>query len=233
MSLEWFDRVCSEMQDYMESICEKYDETGQMTIDRAAKHPKIEFYVELDDEGERDFFCTLFFDPHNEEFYIEEFDMNLDQTSRTILPDIEDIVDAVHESFHDYMELEAVEDDEGEYVVIHDDEGYSVVHEDDYAVGEDEYYDEQEYADEEVVEVEWTSPEVLAYAYVDEVEVAYQFGVVEDTGDGVLRRVNRIKTDDDDLIEDETNFIFSKEEAATIIELIENNMENMEGFELP
>ncbi|WP_209122166.1 hypothetical protein [Alkalihalobacillus sp. BA299] len=225
MSLEWFDRVCGELQDYMESICEEYDEMGHITVDRAAKHPRIECFVEMEDD-EREFFCTLFFDPHNEEFYIEEFDIDMEQTSRTILPDIEDIIEAVHESFHAYLdefefvdEIEGSDEDEDEMILL-DEDGEIVDDEDDY-----EY-------DEIVVDVEWTTPEVMAYTYMDEVEVSYQFGVIHDTGDGILRRVNRIKTEDNELLEDESNFIFSKEEAGTIIELIENNMEAMDGFDM-
>jgi len=49
MSLEWFDRVCGELQEHLESICEEYDQVGQMTIERAAKHPMIEFFVDTAD----------------------------------------------------------------------------------------------------------------------------------------------------------------------------------------
>lgn len=218
MSLEWFDRVCSEMQDYLESICEDYDEIGHMRIDRAAKHPKIEFYVEFEDD-DREVFSTLFFDPHNEEFYMEEFDLTEGETHRIILPDIEEILDAVHETFHNFMdtEIEDIEEEEEEDLFDDDDDDEHV------------YTDGGEY--DVVVDVEWTTPEVLAYSYLDEVEVTYKFGVVKETGDGILHRVNRIFTEDDETIEDETNFIFSKEEAGAIIELIENNMEMMEGFD--
>ncbi|MCT8138252.1 hypothetical protein H1D32_11115 [Anaerobacillus sp. CMMVII] len=218
MSLEWFDRVCSEMQDNLESICEDYDEIGHMRIDRAAKHPKIEFYVEFEDD-DREVFCTLFFDPHNEEFYMEEFDLTLGETYRQILPDIEEILDAVHEVFHNFMDTEVEDEDDDEM----DDE--EIFEEDDEQV----FTDGGEY--DVVVDVEWTTPEVLAYSYLDEVEVTYRFGVVTETGDGILHRVNRIFTDDNETIEDETNFIFSKEEAGAIIELIENNMDAMEGFD--
>ncbi|QOY35622.1 hypothetical protein AWH56_023600 [Anaerobacillus isosaccharinicus] len=218
MSLEWFDRVSSEMQDYLESICEDYDEIGHMRIDRAAKHPKIEFYVEFE-EDDREVFCTLFFDPHNEEFYIEEFDLTMGETYRQILPDIEEILDAIHEVFHEFMdtEVEEIEEDE-ENEDLFDDEDENQV-----------YTDGGEY--DVVVDVEWTTPEVLAYSYLDEVEVTYKFGVIKETGDGILHRINRIYTEDDETIEDETNFIFSKEEAGAIIELIENNMDSMEGFD--
>ncbi|OLO40458.1 hypothetical protein BTR23_08220 [Alkalihalophilus pseudofirmus] len=221
MSLEWFDRVCGELQDYMESICEEYDEMGHITVDRAAKHPRIECFVEMEDD-EREFFCTLFFDPHNEEFYIEEFDIDAEQTSRTLLPDIEDIIEAVHESFHDYLDefefVEEIDEAEEDDTVLLEEAGELIDDEDDY--------------DEIVVDVEWTTPEVMAYTYMDEVEVSYQFGVIHDTGDGILRRVNRIKTEDNELLEDESNFIFSKEEAGTIIELIEDNMEALDGFDM-
>jgi len=65
---------------------------------------------------------------------------------------------------------------------------------------------------------------VTAYYKEDEVEVTYQFGVVQETGDGVLKRINRIRTEEDDLLKDETNFIFSKEEAGTIISMIASHM---------
>ncbi|MFV2051032.1 hypothetical protein KDJ21_015745 [Metabacillus litoralis] len=210
MSMEWFDRVSSELQDHLESICEKYDQEGHMSIDRGAKHPRIEFFVETEDD-DRDYFCTLFFDPHNEEFYIETFDLEYEQTSRTILGDIEDIIDAVHESFHLYTN-----DDDFDDVIYSDDE-----------------FDDDEDSDIfEEIDVEWETPEVTAFIYEDEVEVTYQFGVVQETGDGVLRRINRIKTDDDDMIKDETNFIFSKEEASTIIAMIASHMDSLSEFDL-
>ncbi|QGQ46527.1 hypothetical protein [Metabacillus sediminilitoris] len=212
MSLEWFDRVSVELQDHLESICDKYDQVGQMSIDRGAKHPRIEFFVETEDD-DRDYFCTLFFDPHNEDFYIETFDFEYEQTSRMILSDIEEIVDAVHESFHSYMN-------------------------DDYEDEDEDFSEEYEIVDEEEsdifeeIDVEWETPEVTAFKYEDEVEVTYQFGIVQETGDGVLRRLNRIKTSDDDLIKDETNFIFSKEEASTIIAMIASHMDSLSEFDL-
>ncbi|OIJ15636.1 hypothetical protein BKP35_01180 [Anaerobacillus arseniciselenatis] len=226
MSLEWFDRVCSEMQDSLESICEDYDELGHMRIDRAAKHPKLEFFVEYEGD-EREDFCTLFFDPHNEEFYMEEFDFTAGDTYRQILPDIEEILDAVHESFHNFMDTEVEEVDEDEFFEDHIDESEETYDEDGEV--DEAYVDGGAY--DVVVDVEWTTPEVLAYSYLDEVEVTYKFGVLKETGDGILHRVNRIFTEDDGTIEDETNFIFSKEEAGAIIELIEGNMDVMEGFD--
>ncbi|KKI90210.1 hypothetical protein WQ54_19670 [Bacillus sp. SA1-12] len=208
MSIEWFDRVCGELQDQLESICEKYDQIGHMSIDRGAKHPRIEFYVETEDD-ERDYFCTLFFDPLNEEFYMETFDFEYEQTTRTILSDIEDIVDAIHESFHLYLNDVNEEDDEMDYEYVEEDS---------------ELFEE--------IDVEWETPEVTAFTYKDEVEVTYQFGVVQETGDGVLRRINRIRTEEDDIIKDETNFIFSKEEASTIIAMIASHMDSLSEFDL-
>ncbi|MDQ0228657.1 hypothetical protein CHH83_22270 [Bacillus sp. 7586-K] len=205
MSMEWFDRISAELQDHLESICEKYDQVGHMSIDRGAKHPRIEFFVETEDD-ERDYFCTLCFDPYNVEFYIESFDFEYDQMSRTILSDIEEIIDAVHESFHMYMN----DDDEEEY---------------------DESQDIEEDNVLEEIDVEWETPEVTAFMHEDEVEVTYQFGIIQETGDGVLKRINRIKTDDDQLIKDETNFIFSKEEASTIIAMIASHMDSLSEFD--
>ncbi|USK68788.1 hypothetical protein [Peribacillus asahii] len=209
MSLEWFDRVCSELEDSLDSICDKYDENGGMTIERGAKHPRIEFFIE--NEGvEREYFCTLFFDPHNEEFYIESFEPDLGQASKVVLADIEDIIDAVHESFHMYLEDDSVEEV--------------------FVDGEQDFYDSDE--DEvaelfEEIDVEWETPEVTAYFQENEVEVTYQFGIVQETGDGVLKRINRIWTDDEEMLKDETNFIFSKEEASTIIAMIASHMDSL------
>lgn len=214
MSLEWFDRVSGELQDHLESICDKYDQVGHISIDRGAKHPRMEFFIETGmDENSREYFCTLFFDPYNEEFYMETFDFDLEQTSRIILSDIEDIVDAVHDTFHGYMNDDETDELEGEeeYFMLEDESG------------EDELFEE--------IDVDWTTPEVTAYAHEDEVEVTYQFGIVQETGDGVLRRVNRIVAANDDLIEDESHFIFSKEEASTIIAMIANHMDSLKGFE--
>lgn len=205
MSMEWFDRISAELQDHLESICEKYDQVGHMSIDRGAKHPRIEFFVETEDD-ERDYFCTLCFDPYNVEFYIESFDFEYDQMSRTILSDIEEIIDAVHESFHMYMN----DDDEED-------------HDESQDIEEDNVLEE--------IDVEWETPEVTAFMHEDEVEVTYQFGIIQETGDGVLKRINRIKTEDDQLIKDETNFIFSKEEASTIIAMIASHMDSLSEFD--
>jgi hypothetical protein len=206
MNLEWFDRVCGELQESLESICDKYDENGGMSIERGAKHPRIEFFIDSDEDIEREYFCSLYFDPRNEEFYLESVDPELGFSSKVILDDIEDIIDAVHESFHYYMEDDLYEED-----VDVDSDFSEFDHEEDDIILEE-------------IEVEWETPEVTAYYKEDEVEVTYQFGVVQETGDGVLKRINRIRTEEDDLLKDETNFIFSKEEAGTIISMIASHM---------
>ncbi|KAB7706284.1 hypothetical protein F9802_11980 [Bacillus aerolatus] len=208
MSLEWFNRVGEELHDHLESICDKYDEVGHMTIDRAAKHPRIEFFVETE-EDESEFFCSLFFDPYNGEFYVKTLEMDSEQMSKTILPDIEDIIDEVHESFHEFMEG----GDNWEYENSFETEA---------DIDADEIFEQ--------IDVEWSTPEVTAYAHEDEVEVTYQFGVVKETGDGVLRRINRIKTIEEELLKDETNFIFSKEEANTIIAMIASHVDLLSEF---
>ena len=228
MSMEWFDRVVGELQDHLESICEKYDQEGQMAVERGSKHPRIQFFVDYDD-GERDYFYILYFDPHNEEFYTETIDEDLEQPARVILSDIDDIVDAVHEGFHDY-----INDDEEELDVVYATEDDDTVYYEDEGIDDDELYvaeliDEDDILEE--IDVEWETPEVTAFFKEDEVEVTYQFGLVEETGDGVLRRVNRIWTEDDEMVKDETNFIFTKEEAPTIIAMIASHMDSMQGYE--
>ncbi|MFC0559624.1 hypothetical protein [Halalkalibacter alkalisediminis] len=220
MTLDWFDRVTEELQDDLESICDKYDQIGHMSIDKGAKHPRIEFFVELEN-FEREYFCTLFFDPFNNEFYIESFDLDLDLTSRTILEDIEDIIDVVHESFHDFINDD---DDYEEAIEYRADDEY-----------EEEYYEEvdddaEEY---ETLEVDWETPEVTAYIDdTEEVEITYKFGVIPETGDGILQRINRVRTEDDDLIKDEFNFIFSKDEASTIIAMIASHMDSIKSMDV-
>ncbi len=231
MSMEWFDRVVGELQDHLESICEKYDQEGQMAVERGARHPRIEFFVDYED-GEREYFYTLFFDPHNEEFYTETIDDELEQPARVILSDIDDIVDAVHEGFHNYIN-EDEEDVDVVYAMQDDDTLYVDTYGDDVDDSEELYYSELGDDDDilEEIEVEWETPEVTAFLKEDEVEVTYQFGLVQETGDGVLRRINRLWTEDDEIIKDETNFIFTKEEASTIIAMIASHMESMQGYE--
>ncbi|WP_462411769.1 hypothetical protein [Neobacillus sp. Marseille-QA0830] len=245
MSLEWFDRVCGELQDHLESICDEYDQIGQMTIERAAKHPRIEFFVETADEDSeelgRDYFCTIFFDPDNEEFYIDSFDVDRGNSVKIILSDIEEIIDEVHESLHDYINGDDQFTSDGVFLESDDcadeqDMGLSEL-DDDMELAdadEEEYYEaEQDNRDEifEEIEIEWSTPEVTAFKHKDEVEITYQFGVVEETGDGVLKRVNRVWTTDDELIKDESHFIFSKEEASTIIALIASHMDQLSEFD--
>ena len=233
MSLEWFDRVCGELQDHLESICEEYDQVGQMSIEKAAKHPRIEFFVDTADvdteEFDRDYFCTLFFDPQNEEFYIDSFDVDSGHTAKIILADIEDIIDEVHASLHDYINGDDHYTDDGVYLqsdeIVDDCEGTD---------DKDEYYQAEQVNSDDIfeeIDVEWSTPEVTAYKHEDEVEVTYQFGVVHETGDGVLKRINRIWTTDEELIKDESHFIFSKEEASTIIAMIASHMDQLSDFD--
>jgi len=224
MDLEWFDRVCGELQDSLDSICSKYDENGGMSVERGSKHPRIDFFVENGDE-DRDYFCTIYFEPRNEEFYIESFDPDIGYESKVVLADIEDIVDAVHESFHIYMDEDAAASDE----LFDEDTGYYVTDEDELESIDDDGDDANILLEQ--VDVEWETPEVTAYYLENEVEVTYQFGIVQETGDGVLRRVNRIWTEDDDLLKDETNFIFSREEASTIIAMIASHMDALSPME--
>ncbi|WHY75522.1 hypothetical protein QNH20_15375 [Neobacillus sp. WH10] len=234
MSLEWFDRVCGELQDHLESICEEYDQVGQMTIERAAKHPRIEFFVDNSDvnseELDRDFFCSLFFDPQNEEFYIDTFDVDSGHTAKIILSDIEEIIEEVHASFHDYINNYDQFTNDGVYLQSNEevDEEECENFDDD-----DEYFEAEQVNSDDIfeeIDVDWSTPEVTAFKHEDEVEVTYQFGIVQATGDGVLKRVNRIWTTDDELIKDESHFIFSKEEASTIIAMIASHMDQLSDF---
>jgi hypothetical protein len=226
MSLEWFDRVVGELQDSLESICDQYDQTGQMTIERGAKHPRIEFYTETQDDSEREYFCSLFFDPSNEEFYVETVDPEFGHLSKMILPDIEDIVEVVHDSFHDYMNGDLTEvsytDEYTDSAVVYVDQ------DDDDGLDSDVEEGDVIYED---IDVEWETPEVTAYFEENEVEITYQFGIIPETGDGVLKRTNRIWTDVDEILKDETNFIFSKEEAGTIIAMIASHMDKMSSID--
>lgn len=208
MSMEWFNRVASELQEQLESICEEYDKRGHMSINKASKHPRMEFFVETDEE-EREYFFTLHFDPYNEEFYEESFDTVLHQPIRIMLDDITDIIEIVHESFHEFME-----EDEADYYDL--EEGYEVL--------DDEITLEE-------IDVEWETPEVTAFQIDDKIEVTYQFGIDSANGDGVLRRVNRIWTEDSEYFEDESNFSFKKEEGSTIIAMIASHLDQMVGYE--
>ncbi|MBU0905124.1 MAG: hypothetical protein KKF57_07995 [Firmicutes bacterium] len=222
MALEWFNRVTGELQEQLESICEEYDQIGHMTIDQSTKHPRIEFFVDTLN-GEREYFCTLLFDPHNEEFYLESFDVEFEQPARVILADIEDVIDAVHESFHAFLN--------GEHEMYYVDEAEDG---DDDDEDDEDSYEITEIEDEinevSVSGIEWETPEVTAFYIEDEVETTYQFGVVSATGEGVLRRVNRLWTDDE-IFKDESQFTFAKEEASTIIAMIASHMDDLPGFE--
>jgi len=233
MTMEWFNRVTGELDDHLKSICDKYDQVGHMTIDQSAKHPRIEFFVETEDD-DREIFSTLFFDPHNQEFYVESFDLELEQPARVILTDTQDVIDAVHEHLHDFMD----EDNESYYVDEFDDEDDDdeyLLEDGEYVFEDgDQYYVGEVVDDENVLEqigVEWETPEVTAFQIEDEVEITYQFGVVSATGEGVLRRVNRLWVDDEDLYKDESIFTFSKEEASTIIAMVASHMDSLPGFE--
>lgn len=226
--MEWFNRVTGELQDHLNSICEEYDQIGQMTIDQSAKHPRVEFFVETEG-NERDYFCTLLFDPHNEEFYVETFDYEFEQPARIILADIEDVIDAVHDSFHDFINgdsdmfvaVDGIDDDDDDEFLLEDDD------KEEYYIGE--IVEEENMLNE--VEIEWETPEVTAFQIEDEVEVTYQFGVVSTTGNGVLRRVNRFWSEDDELYKEESALSFTKEEASTIIAMIASNMDKMTSYE--
>ena len=96
----------------------------------------------------------------------------------------------------------------------------------DYYVGE--------IADEESFEglrVEWETPEMTAFQIEDEIEVTHQFGVVSATGDGVLRRVERIKLEGNEHKKKKAASSSTKEEASTIIALVASNMDKMTSYE--
>ena len=217
MSMEWFNRVTSELHDHLNSICDKYDQVGHMSIDQSAKHPRIEFFVETEDD-ERDYFCTLHFDPHNAEFYVETFDFEFEQQTRIILTDIEDIIDAIHDIFHDFITDDDLDDHDEEFVLEADDSG-------EYYLGE---IDDAEF---EELSVEWETPEVTAFQIEDEIEVTHQFGVVSATGDGVLKRVKRFWSEGNVLHKEESSFVFTKEEASTLIALVASNMDKMASYD--
>jgi hypothetical protein len=179
----------------------------------------------------------LFFDPQNEEFYIDTFDVDSGHTAKIILSDIEEIIDEVHASLHDYMNDDDHYTDDGVYLTSDEecedsDDYYEMVEVVDDIDDDEEYYEAKVNEDDifEEIDVEWNTPEVTAFKHEDEVEVTYQFGVVPETGDGVLKRVNRIWTTDDELIKDESHFIFSKEEASTIIAMIASHMDQLSEF---
>ena len=123
--------------------------------------------------------------------------------------DITDIIEAVHESFHEFL----THDSDSELVYLDDDSD-----------------DEDDEITIEEIDVEWETPEVTAFLIEDNVEVTYQFGVDNANGDRVLRRVNRLWTDDD-VLEDESTFTFKKDEASTIIAMIASHMDRMVGYD--
>ncbi|QEY21142.1 hypothetical protein D0S48_10805 [Psychrobacillus sp. AK 1817] len=213
MTTEWFDRVTEELQDHLNSICEQYDQVGHMNINRASKHPRIEFFVSTL-EDERDYFCTILFDPYNEEFYVESFDVELLQPTRIMLDDITDIIEAVHESFHEFLE----DDSESELIYLED-----------YDDTNDDNDDDDEIMLEEI-DVDWETPEVTAFLIDDNIEVTYQFGIDSANGDGVLRRRNRSWVDDEEFV-DESTFTFKKDEASTIIAMIASHMDKLIGYD--
>lgn len=212
--MEWFNRVTTELHDHLNSICEEYDQMGHMLIDHSAKHPRIKFFVETE-EDERDYFCTLHFDPHNEEFYVETFDYEFEQPTRIILADIEDVIDAIHSIFHDFIS----DYDDGEEFILEE------------GVGGHYYVDEIADVDSfEGLSVEWETPEMTAFKIDEGLEITHQFGIVSATGDGVLRRVKRFRSEGNELHKEESSFIFSKEEASTIIALVASNMDTMTSY---
>ncbi|MGJ9458765.1 hypothetical protein [Oceanobacillus sp. CF4.6] len=218
MHLEWFDRVCGELQDSLNSMCEKYDENGRLLIERGARHPRIDFFTDSGEE-DRDYFCTLFFDAPNEEFYIQSIDPYYGHVSKVVLKDIEDIIDVVHESFHHYMDDDNLTEEE----IIVDETNFDELDESD-EMEEDELFLEE-------IDVDWETPEVTAYYKEDEAQVSYQFGIAQDSGEGVIKRINRISTGDEDMVEDETIITFSKEEASTLIAMIASHMGSLNTME--
>ena len=147
--------------------------------------------------------------------------------AKIILSDIEEIVEEVHKSLHDYMN----DDDESldEEDTFLSDGVFS-----EYGDNGEEYFEAVQVNSGDIfeeIDVEWSTPEVTAFQHEDEVEVTYQFGVIEETGDGILKRINRIWTDEEKLIKDESHFIFSKEEASTIIAMIASHMDQLSEFD--
>jgi hypothetical protein len=209
MHLEWFDRVCGELQNSLRSICEKYDKNVRMLIERGAKHPRIGFFS-VSGEEDRGNFCTLYFDPPNEEFYVQSIDRYYGHLSKVVLNDLEDIINVVHESFHNHIDENLSEEE------IRKEESNLVGS----AVMKDELLLEE-------IDVDWETQKVTAYNSKDEVEVSYRFGLAQDTGEGIIKRINRKSIIDGNLLKEETIITFSKEEASKLIAMIASHMASL------
>lgn len=212
MQLEWFDRVCGKLQDSLQTIFKRYDENGRMLIERGAKHPRIDF-ISSSGEEDRDYFCTLFFDPPNEEFYLQSIDPYYGHRSKVVLNDIEDIIDIVHEHFLNY-----IDDNLSEKEIMEEETDFveSVVMENELSLTE--------------INVDWQTPEALTYYNEDdEAKVSYKFDLAKDTGEGVIKRINHISTNDGNLLADETIISFSKEEASKLIAMIASHLDLLDS----
>ncbi|WP_245844028.1 hypothetical protein [Oceanobacillus rekensis] len=197
MHLEWFDRVCGELEDSVHLICEKYDITCRMLIERREKHPRIDFFSDRA-EGNRSYFFTLFFDPPNDEFYFQSIDPYYGHMSKVVLNDLKDIIHVVHESVQNY-----IDDDLSEEEIL-----------------EDGLYLEETDGD-------WESSEVIPIYKEDEAEMSYMFSLTEDTGEGVIKRMIRKSTNDGNQLEEETIISLSKEEAGKLIGMIASHISPM------
>src|SRR5206468_821880 len=121
----------------------------------------------------------LFFDPQNEEFYVDSFDVDSGHTAKIILSDIEEIIDEVHGSLHDYINGDDHFTDDGVYLQSEDEFAEEDCETDEDDMDEEYYQGEQINEDDifEEIDVDWSTPEVTAFKHEDEVEVTYQFGV--------------------------------------------------------
>ncbi|RSK27247.1 hypothetical protein EJF36_10345 [Bacillus sp. HMF5848] len=210
MSLEWYYRVEPLVRTSLPDICESFDDYDVIFESiTSTKHPSFQFFIVFDDE-ETALFCSIHFDPINQEFYSLYYDEESEYEVKVLMHDVQDILDYIHTAFHEVLdEIEDMEDIENFEDDIIDD----LTVEENF---EDELTDES---------IEWISND--KYIHVEshtndkhtQDNIHYKLGFVRDTGDGVLYR-KTITSIEDEEVEEEVIFYFKEEEANYLIELL-------------
>lgn len=219
-SLDWFYRMEHALRNSlpeMEEVFNPYDIYLEGNITEF--HPSFTFTVDIEDDEKE--FCSILFDPVNQEFYSYYYNDLLDLDSKILLNDLEEMLDYIRTRFYELLDEMDLEDLEWEEYIKYSSE----------TVKEE---DKEQNGEEEIIlgpsedDIEWISNDKHVHIETtndlgrNEYMIHLKVGMDKETGDGILYR-NILAVGDEDEDEEERMFIpFKPEEAEYIIQLMED-----------
>ena len=219
-SLDWYYRMEQFIRNSLPELSEEFSPFDiYMEGNVTEFHPSFSFTLSYDEEELE--FCTILFDPVNQEFYSYYLHDELELDCKILLNDLDEVLDFIYFSFQAYMdEISSIIEELDETVKVPIEDSEEMEEELEIPIGPDEE------------NVDWISNDKHVHIETtnqlgrNEYMIHLKIGVDRETGDGVLYR-NILATDDEG--EEETIFFpFKLEEAEFLVELLQDYIDYME-----